>query len=73
MTTLDGGHIVARTLQQLGVQVIFGVVGIPVMEVAEACQQAGVRFVGFRNEQAASYAASAWGKALPSIYTVTTC
>ncbi|KAI9594156.1 2-hydroxyacyl-CoA lyase 1 [Syncephalis fuscata] len=61
MTTLDGAHIIAHSLKQLGVTVIFGIVGIPVLEVAEACQKDGIRFIGFRNEQAASYAASAWG------------
>lgn len=40
---------------------VFGIVGIPVVEVAEAIQQEGIRFVSFRNEQSCSYAASAWG------------
>jgi 2-hydroxyacyl-CoA lyase 1 len=59
---MDGAQIVAHSLRQLGVTVMFGVVGIPVIEVAEACQEVGIRFIGFRNEQAASYAATAWGK-----------
>lgn len=40
---------------------MFGVVGIPVTELASAAQAAGVRFVGFRNEQAAGVAAAAAG------------
>jgi 2-hydroxyacyl-CoA lyase 1 len=56
-----GAHLIASSLVDLGVDVIFGIVGIPVIEVAEACIAAGIRFISFRNEQAASYAASAYG------------
>ena len=38
-----------------------GVVGIPVTELASAAQAAGIRYLGFRNEQAAGYAAAAAG------------
>ncbi|XP_069505013.1 2-hydroxyacyl-CoA lyase 1 isoform X2 [Ambystoma mexicanum] len=40
---------------------MFGIVGIPVIEVAVAAQAAGIKYIGMRNEQAASYAASAVG------------
>lgn len=46
---------------QYDVQVVFGIVGIPVVEFAQELQEVGIRFIGFRNEQAASYAASAYG------------
>ncbi|KAJ2157587.1 hypothetical protein GGF46_004405 [Coemansia sp. RSA 552] len=59
--TLSGAQVVARALRQLGVPVVFGIVGIPVVEVAEAIQAEGIRFISFRNEQSCSYAASAWG------------
>ncbi|KAJ1983698.1 hypothetical protein H4R34_001126 [Dimargaris verticillata] len=55
------GLAIAQTLKRLGVSVVFGVVGIPVVDVADACTAQGMRFIGFRNEQSASYAASAWG------------
>ncbi|RKP05704.1 thiamine pyrophosphate enzyme, N-terminal TPP-binding domain-containing protein [Thamnocephalis sphaerospora] len=58
---MQGATIIARSLRTLGVEVVFGIVGIPVVEVAEACQAEGIRFIGFRNEQTASYAASGWG------------
>lgn len=61
MSQKTGAHLIAQTLVALEVSVIFGIVGIPVIEVAEACIAAGIRFVSFRNEQAASYAASAYG------------
>ncbi len=30
---------------------MFGIVGIPVVEVAMAAQQAGIKYIGMRNEQ----------------------
>lgn len=38
------------------------IVGIPVLEVAVAAQQVGIKYIGMRNEQAACYAAQAIGK-----------
>lgn len=38
------------------------IVGIPVVEVAVAAQQVGIKYIGMRNEQAACYAAQAIGK-----------
>ena len=61
MAPPTGAHIIARSLRDLGVTVIFGIVGIPVVEIAEEAINLGIRFIGFRNEQAASYAASAYG------------
>ncbi|ORY08198.1 thiamine pyrophosphate enzyme, N-terminal TPP binding domain-domain-containing protein [Clohesyomyces aquaticus] len=58
---LTGAHIIARTLRDLKVQVIFGIVGVPVSDIAEQAINLGIRFIGFRNEQAASYAATAYG------------
>lgn len=56
-----GATIIARTLKSLGVKVIFGIVGVPVSDIAEQAISIGIRFIGFRNEQAASYAATAYG------------
>ena len=61
MTSPIGAQIIARSLRDLGVKVLFGIVGIPVVEIAEEALNLGIRFIGFRNEQAASYAASAYG------------
>ena len=59
--TTTGARIIAQSLRRLGVSVIFGIVGIPVVEIAEEAINLGIRFVGFRNEQACSYAASVYG------------
>ena len=61
MASPTGAQIIARSLRDLGVTVLFGIVGIPVVEIAEEAINLGIRFIGFRNEQAASYAASAYG------------
>ncbi|KAI7850953.1 thiamine pyrophosphate enzyme, N-terminal TPP binding domain-containing protein [Circinella umbellata] len=60
-STATGAELIAATLKHQGVKVVFGIVGIPVVEVAEACIAAGIRFIAFRNEQSAAYAASAYG------------
>lgn len=56
-----GAYVIAKALRGLGVTVIFGIVGIPVVEIAEQAINLGIRFIGFRNEQAAGYAATAYG------------
>ncbi|XP_066930457.1 2-hydroxyacyl-CoA lyase 1-like [Clytia hemisphaerica] len=58
---MDGASILAKSLADQGVEYMFGIVGIPVMEVAIAAQQIGIKYIGMRNEQSASYAASAVG------------
>ncbi len=56
-----GAKIIAESLKQQGVEYMFGIVGFPVGSIAEEAQKAGIRYVGMRNEQAASYAAQAAG------------
>ena len=58
---LRGASVIARSLKQQGVEYMFGVVGFPVVPIAFAAQQEGIRYLGFRNEQSASYAAGAVG------------
>jgi len=61
MAPSTGAQITARSLREIGVTVVFGIVGIPVVEIAEEAIKLGIKFIGFRNEQAASYAASVYG------------
>ena len=61
VSSLSGATLIARSLKQQGVDYMFGIVGFPVLEVAPACQEAGITFIGMRNEQAACYAAQAAG------------
>ena len=61
MGTIDGATLMAQSLKQQGVDMMFGIVGFPVIGVAAAAQQAGITYIGMRNEQSASYAAQAAG------------
>ena len=61
MAEIDGNTVIARSLKQQGIDTLFGVVGFPVQGIAAAAQREGLRYYGFRNEQAASYAAGAVG------------
>ena len=47
----DGASVLARALKEHGVEIVFWVVGIPIVEVASALQDAGIQFIGTRNEQ----------------------
>ncbi|KAL3894613.1 MAG: hypothetical protein SGCHY_005177 [Lobulomycetales sp.] len=58
---IAGSAVIAKALKAQGVKYAFGVVGIPVIEIAEALSVEGIAYYGMRNEQAASYAASAIG------------
>ncbi|XP_042895706.2 2-hydroxyacyl-CoA lyase 1 [Parasteatoda tepidariorum] len=53
--------VIAKSLKTQGIKYAFGVVGIPIVEVATALQEVGIKYIGMRNEQAASYAAGAVG------------
>ena len=57
-THIDAASLLALCLHQQGIRHMFGVIGIPIVEVGTAAQQANLTFLSFRNEQAASYAAS---------------
>ena len=61
MSEVDGATLMARSLKQQGIDHLFGVVGFPVGPIATAAQKEGINYIGMRNEQAASYAAQAYG------------
>ena len=61
MSEVDGATLIARSLKQQGIDHMFGVVGFPVGPIATAAQKEGINYIGMRNEQAASYAARAYG------------
>jgi 2-hydroxyacyl-CoA lyase 1 len=61
MGKIDGATLMAKSLKQQGVDYMFGIVGFPVQPIAAAAQKAGIKYIGMRNEQAASYAAQAAG------------
>lgn len=57
----DGMHLLVDALKMNGVETIFGVVGIPVTDMARYAQRAGIRYIGFRHEQSAGHAAAISG------------
>jgi oxalyl-CoA decarboxylase len=57
----DGFNLVVDALQLNGVETIYGVVGIPITDLARIAQAKGIRYIGFRQEQAAGHAAAAAG------------
>ncbi len=57
----DGFTLTVDALQANGVDTMYGVVGIPVTDLARIAQAKGIRYVGFRQEQAAGHAAAAAG------------
>lgn len=59
--SVTGAEVLAISLKTQGVKYVFGIVGVPVIEVAIAIQQQGIKYIGMRNEQAAAYAAGAMG------------
>lgn len=61
MAELTGAQVVARALITQGVEVLYGVTGIPVIPIPSAAQKAGLRYIGTRHEQAAGFAAQATG------------
>ena len=50
MAQIDGATLIARSLKQQGVEVMFGIVGFPVFGVAFAAQREGIKYIGMRNE-----------------------
>lgn len=57
----DGYHLVVDALKLNGVSTIYGLVGIPITDLARVAQASGIRFLGFRHESAAGHAAAAAG------------
>jgi oxalyl-CoA decarboxylase len=57
----DGIHLVVDALKLNGVKTIYGVVGIPITDLARLAQAEGIRFIGFRHESNAAHAAAAAG------------
>ncbi|MBV9318890.1 MAG: oxalyl-CoA decarboxylase [Mycobacterium sp.] len=57
----DGFHLLVDALKANGIDTIYGLVGIPVTDLARLAQASGIRFIGFRHETSAGNAAAAAG------------
>ena len=57
----DGIHLVVDALKANDVKTIYGLVGIPITDLARLAQGSGIRYIGFRHESDAGHAAAAAG------------
>jgi oxalyl-CoA decarboxylase len=60
-TLTDGFHLVVDALKANDIDTIYGVVGIPITDLARVAQASGIRYIGFRQEASAGNAAAAAG------------
>ena len=60
-TLTDGMHLVVDALKLNGIDTIYGVVGIPITDLARLAQAEGIRYIGFRHESNAGNAAAIAG------------
>lgn len=58
---IDGFHLVVEALKTNDVETIYGLVGIPITDLARTAQASGIRYIGFRQEASAGNAAAAAG------------
>jgi oxalyl-CoA decarboxylase len=57
----DGYHLVVDALKLNDIETIYGVVGIPITDLARLAQAEGIRYIGFRHESNAGHAAAIAG------------
>jgi oxalyl-CoA decarboxylase len=57
----DGFHLLVDALKLNGVETIYGLVGIPITDLARLAQASGIRYIGFRHEASAGNAAAIAG------------
>jgi len=57
-----GGHLVVESLQALDVEAVFGLPGIHALGIWEGLRESDVRFVGFRTELNAGFAADGYAR-----------
>jgi len=72
--TRIGGHVVVESLEALGAETAFGLPGVHALGIWEALRGSRVRYVGFRTELNAAFAADGYARAggKPSILLLST-
>jgi len=61
--TRIGGHVVVEALEAVGAQTAFGLPGVHALGIWEALRASPVRYVGFRTELNAAFAADGYARA----------
>ena len=62
MGVVNGSYLIARTLKEEGVEILFYLMGGPNFDIVMACEDLGIRTVDFRHEQGAAFAAHAYAR-----------
>jgi thiamine pyrophosphate-dependent acetolactate synthase large subunit-like protein len=61
MAQVEGSALVAQSIQREGIAVLFGLAGGPIQDIMGFAPHCGIRPIGVRHEQAATFAAAAYG------------
>jgi acetolactate synthase-1/2/3 large subunit len=61
--TRIGGHVVVDALEALGAETAFGLPGVHALGIWEALRESSIRYVGFRTELNAAFAADGYARA----------
>jgi thiamine pyrophosphate-dependent acetolactate synthase large subunit-like protein len=58
---VEGSSLVAQSIQREGIETLFGLAGGPIQDIMGYAPHFGIRPIGVRHEQAATFAAAAYG------------
>jgi thiamine pyrophosphate-dependent acetolactate synthase large subunit-like protein len=61
MAQVEGSALVAQSIQREGITTLFGLAGGPIQDIMGFAPHYGIRPIGVRHEQAATFAAAAYG------------
>ena len=61
MAEVEGSSLVAQAIQREGIQTLFGLAGGPIQDIMGFAPHFGIRPIGVRHEQAATFSAAAYG------------
>ncbi|HPE89576.1 MAG TPA: thiamine pyrophosphate-binding protein [Spirochaetia bacterium] len=60
MALVNGGKLIEGVFSMEGVKYVFGIPGGHIYPMIEACEEAGIKFIGVRNEMNAAFMAEGW-------------
>ena len=63
MAEVEGSSLVAQSIHREGIETLFGLAGGPIQDIMGFAPHFGIRPIGVRHEQAATFAAAAYGYA----------
>ena len=61
MAQVEGSALVAQAIQREGIEILFGLAGGPIQDIMGFAPHFGIRPIGVHHEQAATFAAAAYG------------